>query len=140
VDRIRVVMAKPGLDSHYRGALVVSRYLTAAGMEVVYAGNQLPEQLVNVVLHEDADVVGLSCLSGNHLAMVPPVLDGLRTLGLGHVVVLVGGIIPAAHVPFLLDRGVAAVFGPGSELAAIARCVTERVEAARRADPVAVAR
>jgi methylmalonyl-CoA mutase, C-terminal domain len=129
--RIRVVMAKPGLDSHYRGAMVVSRYLVNQGMEVVYVGNQSAEQIVQTVVQEDADVLGLSSLSGNHQVMVPPILAGLRAQVMGHVVVLLGGIVPAAHIPRLQEAGVDAVFGPGTDLKVIAEFVTLRVAEAR---------
>lgn len=131
MERIRVVMAKPGLDSHFRGIMVVSRYLVEQGMEVIYAGNMLPEQMVATVIQEDADVLGISSLSGNHLVMVPPVLEGLRAAGLDDVVVLLGGIIPAAHVPRLTDMGVTAIFGPGTELPEIAKLVVTRVSEVR---------
>ncbi|MEU6368925.1 cobalamin-dependent protein [Streptomyces sp. NPDC046931] len=137
MDRIRVVMAKPGLDSHYRGTMVVSRYLVQQGMEVVYVGNQTADQIVRTVLAEDADVLGLSSLSGNHLATVPPILAGLRSSGLGDVLVLLGGIVPSADAEVLRAAGVHEIFGPGSELVTIARTIRERV--ARRAAPVAPA-
>ncbi|MFF1720360.1 cobalamin B12-binding domain-containing protein [Streptomyces sviceus] len=128
MDRIRVVMAKPGLDSHYRGTMVVSRYLVQQGMEVVYVGNQTSDQIVRTVLAEDADVLGLSSLSGNHLVMVPPVLEGLRALGLDDVMVLLGGIVPSADAEELRAAGVHEVFGPGTELAAIAASIREYVD------------
>ncbi|MFD7907129.1 cobalamin B12-binding domain-containing protein [Kitasatospora sp. NPDC059747] len=127
MERIRVVMAKPGLDSHYRGVMVVSRHLVQHGMEVVYLGNQLPEQIVQAVLAEDADVLGLSSLSGNHLALVPPVLEGLSALGLEDVLVLLGGIVPAEDADELRAQGVGEVFGPGTDLASIVRVIRERV-------------
>ncbi|MFD9908741.1 cobalamin B12-binding domain-containing protein [Streptomyces sp. NPDC059063] len=128
MDRIRVVMAKPGLDSHYRGTMVVSRYLVQEGMEVVYVGNQTSDQIVRAVLAEDADVLGLSSLSGNHLVTVPPVLDGLRALGLDDVMVLVGGIVPSDDAEALRAAGVHEIFGPGTELAAIAASIRGFVE------------
>lgn len=127
MDRIRVVMAKPGLDSHYRGTMVVSRYLVQQGMEVIYIGNQMPEQIVQTVLAEDADVLGLSSLSGNHLVMVPPILDGLRAFGLADVMVLLGGIVPSADADTLRAAGVHEIFGPGTDLASIARTIHERI-------------
>jgi methylmalonyl-CoA mutase C-terminal domain/subunit len=127
VDRIRVVMAKPGLDSHYRGTMVVSRYLVQQGMEVVYVGNQTADQIVRTVLAEDADVLGLSSLSGNHLMTVPPILEGLRSFGLDDVLVLVGGIVPSADAEVLRKAGVHEIFGPGSELVTIARTIRDHV-------------
>ena len=114
---IRVVLAKVGLDGHDRGVKVVARALRDAGMEVIYAGLwQTPEAVVRTVADEDADWLGLSLLSGAHMTLVPRVLDLLRQAGLGHVGVLVGGIVPEADVPRLLEMGVARVFGPGTSL------------------------
>ncbi|MBV6696691.1 cobalamin-dependent protein [Kitasatospora aureofaciens] len=129
-------MAKPGLDSHYRGIMVVSRHLVRHGMEVVYLGNQLPEQIVQTVLAEDADVLGLSSLSGNHLALVPPVLQGLRAVGADDVPVLLGGIVPAEDADLLRAQGVSEVFGPGTDLTSIVRMIRELV--ARREGALAV--
>ena len=113
----RVVVAKPGLDGHDRGAKVIARALRDAGFEVIYTGlHQTPEQVVQAVVQEDADAVGLSLLSGAHLTLVPRVLDGLRAQGLDDVLVLVGGIIPEADIPVLKERGVAEVFTPGASL------------------------
>ncbi|MET8951060.1 cobalamin B12-binding domain-containing protein [Streptomyces sp. NPDC004393] len=131
MDRIRVVMAKPGLDSHYRGTMVVSRYLVQQGMEVVYVGNQTAEQIVRTVLTEDAQVLGLSSLSGNHLTTVPPILAGLRSSGLHDVLVVLGGIVPSADAEVLRAAGVHEIFGPGSELVTIAQTIRDGV--ARRA-------
>src|SRR5215831_11830167 len=114
---LRIVLAKVGLDGHDRGIKVVARGLRDAGMHVIYAGLwQTPEAVVRAVADEDADWVGLSLLSGAHLTLVPRVLDLLRQAGLGHVGVLVGGIIPEPDVPKLLALGVARVFGPGTAL------------------------
>jgi methylmalonyl-CoA mutase C-terminal domain/subunit len=119
-ERIRVVIAKPGLDGHDRGAKVVARALRDAGMEVVYTGlHQTPEQIVETVVQEDADAVGLSVLSGAHLTLFPRVVELLRERELGHVVVFGGGIIPDADIPPLLEMGVAAIFTPGTPLASI---------------------
>jgi len=116
----RVVVAKPGLDGHDRGAKVIARALRDAGFEVIYTGlHQTAEQVVQAVVQEDADAVGLSLLSGAHLTLVPRVIDGLRDQGRGDVLVLVGGIIPAADIPVLKDLGVAEVFTPGAPLPAI---------------------
>ena len=114
---IRVVLAKVGLDGHDRGVKVVARALRDAGMHVIYAGLwQTPEAVVRTVADEDADWLGLSLLSGAHMTLVPRLLGLLRDAGLGHVGVLVGGIIPEPDVPKLLEMGVARVFGPGTAL------------------------
>jgi methylmalonyl-CoA mutase C-terminal domain/subunit len=116
----RVVVAKPGLDGHDRGAKVIARALRDAGFEVVYTGlHQTPEQVVSAVVQEDADAVGLSMLSGAHLSLVPKVLEGLAAAGRGDVLVIVGGIIPDSDISKLTDLGVAAVFTPGSSLPSI---------------------
>jgi methylmalonyl-CoA mutase C-terminal domain/subunit len=118
--RIRVVIAKPGLDGHDRGAKVIARALRDAGMEVIYTGlRQTPEQIVQAALQEDADVIGLSILSGAHMHICPRVVELLRAEGLGHVVVLVGGIIPDADVPALKALGIEGVFVPGTPMKAI---------------------
>ncbi len=113
--RIRVLVAKPGLDGHDRGAKIVARALRDAGMEVVYTGlHQTPEQIVETAIQEDAQVVGLSILSGAHPTLVPKVVRLLREQGAGDVLVLVGGTIPDEDRPALLDSGVAAIFTPGT--------------------------
>lgn len=113
--KIRVLVAKPGLDGHDRGAKVVARALRDAGMEVIYTGlRQTPEMIAESALQEDVDAVGLSILSGAHMALVPRVLDLLRANGQEHVRVFIGGIIPDEDVPRLLEMGVAGVYGPGT--------------------------
>jgi len=113
--KIRVVVAKPGLDGHDRGAKIIARALRDAGMEVIYTGlHQTPEQIAATVVQEDADAVGLSILSGAHMTLVPKVVSLLSDQGAGDVVVTVGGTIPADDVPELKKLGVAAVFTPGS--------------------------
>ena len=113
--RIRVVVAKPGLDGHDRGAKIIARALRDAGMEVIYTGlHQTPEQIVETVLQEDADAVGLSILSGAHMTLVPRVIELLREQDAGDVVVTVGGTIPAHDIPELKKLGVAEVFTPGA--------------------------
>ncbi len=113
--RIRVLIAKPGLDGHDRGAKVVARALRDAGMEVIYTGlRQTPEMIAEAALQEDVDVVGLSILSGAHMALVPRVLELLKQNGQEHVKVFVGGIIPDEDAPRLLEMGVDAVYGPGT--------------------------
>ena len=113
--KIRVVIAKPGLDGHDRGAKIIARALRDAGMEVIYTGlHQTPEQIVETVLQEDADAVGLSILSGAHMTLVPRVVDLLNEQDAGDVIVTVGGTIPAQDIPELKELGVAAVFTPGA--------------------------
>jgi methylmalonyl-CoA mutase C-terminal domain/subunit len=113
--KIRVVVAKPGLDGHDRGAKIIARALRDAGMEVIYTGlHQTPEQIAETVLQEDADAVGLSILSGAHMTLVPRVVDLLKQQGAEDVVVTVGGTIPADDIPELKKLGVAEIFTPGS--------------------------
>ena len=113
--KIRVVVAKPGLDGHDRGAKIIARALRDAGMEVIYTGlHQTPEQIVETVLQEDADAVGLSILSGAHMTLVPKVIELLREQEAGDVVVTVGGTIPARDIDELKELGVAEVFTPGA--------------------------
>ena len=118
MDRpIRVVVAKPGLDGHDRGAKIIARSLRDAGMEIIYTGlHQTPEQIAATVVQEDADVVGLSILSGAHMTLVPRVVDLLRAEGAGGVLVIVGGTIPRDDIPALKDLGVAEVFTPGAPI------------------------
>ena len=126
-DKIRVLVAKPGLDGHDRGAKVIARALRDAGMEVVYTGlRQTPEMIAEAALQEDVAVVGLSILSGAHMALIPRVLELLRASGLADVPVFVGGIIPDDDLAALRGMGVAGVFGPGTS-------TTDIVEAVRRA-------
>ena len=113
--KTRVVIAKPGLDGHDRGAKVIARALRDAGMEVIYTGlHQTPEQIVETVIQEDADAVGLSILSGAHMTLVPRIVELLRGEGADDVLVTVGGTIPADDIPELTKLGVAAVFTPGA--------------------------
>jgi methylmalonyl-CoA mutase C-terminal domain/subunit len=113
--KIRVVVAKPGLDGHDRGAKIIARALRDAGMEVIYTGlHQTPEQIVETVLQEDADAVGLSILSGAHMTLVPRVVELLREQDAEDVVVTVGGTIPSQDIPELKELGVAEVFTPGA--------------------------
>jgi methylmalonyl-CoA mutase C-terminal domain/subunit len=113
--KIRVLVAKPGLDGHDRGAKVVARALRDAGMEVIYTGlRQTPEMIAEAALQEDVDAVGLSILSGAHMALVPRVLELLKANGQGQVKVFVGGIIPDEDTPRLLELGVMGVYGPGT--------------------------
>ena len=110
-----MVIAKPGLDGHDRGAKIIARALRDAGMEVIYTGlHQTPEQIVETVIQEDADAVGISVLSGAHMTLVPRILAGLRERDVDDVLVVVGGTIPAEDADALRDQGVAAVFTPGA--------------------------
>ena len=129
---IRVLVAKPGLDGHDRGAKVVARALRDAGMEVIYTGiRQTPEMIVESAVQEDVDVVGLSILSGAHLELVPPVTKALDDKGMGHVVVLVGGIIPDSDRAALNEHGVVEVFGPGSNTTDVAEFIRKEVKQRR---------
>ena len=113
--KIRVVVAKPGLDGHDRGAKIIARALRDAGMEVIYTGlHQTPEQIAETVIQEDADAVGLSILSGAHMTLVPKVVELLKEQGVDDVLVTVGGTIPADDIPELKNLGVAEVFTPGA--------------------------
>ncbi|MBJ7518075.1 MAG: cobalamin B12-binding domain-containing protein [Solirubrobacteraceae bacterium] len=113
--KIRVVVAKPGLDGHDRGAKIIARALRDAGMEVIYTGlHQTPEQIVETVIQEDADAVGLSILSGAHMTLVPRIVELLREQDINDVLVTVGGTIPADDIPELKSLGVAEVFTPGA--------------------------
>ena len=117
MQRIRVVIAKPGLDGHDRGAKVIARALRDAGMEVIYTGlRQTPEQIAAAALQEDADVIGLSILSGAHMHICPRLMTVLREKGLDHVLVLVGGIIPDVDIPKLNELGVRGIFLPGTPM------------------------
>lgn len=126
--KIRVIVAKPGLDGHDRGAKVVARALRDAGMEVIYTGlRQTPEMIAETALQEDADAIGLSILSGAHMALIPPILELLKANGQEHVKVFVGGIIPEEDIPRLLELGVAGIYGPGTSTEAIVQDVRKAV-------------
>jgi methylmalonyl-CoA mutase C-terminal domain/subunit len=128
-SRIRVLVAKPGLDGHDRGAKVIARALRDAGMEVVYTGlRQTPEMIVNAALQEDVQVIGLSILSGAHNAIVPRVLELLKEKGMTDVVVIVGGIVPDEDAVELKRQGVGAVFQPGASLEAIVEFIRGSVK------------
>ncbi|NPV75597.1 MAG: cobalamin B12-binding domain-containing protein [Anaerolineae bacterium] len=128
--KIRVLIAKPGLDGHDRGAKVVARALRDAGMEVIYTGlRQTPEMIAEAALQEDVDAVGLSILSGAHLALAPRVVALLRAQGQERVSVFVGGIIPNEDIPLLLQAGVKAVYGPGVSTSKIAEEIRQYVAA-----------
>ena len=122
--RIRVLLAKPGLDGHDRGAKVVARALRDTGMEVIYTGiRQTPEMIVESAIQEDVDVIGLSILSGAHLELFPPIIDGLKKKGGKDVLVIAGGIVPEDDIPALQQMGVKAVFGPGTSTQDIIRFI-----------------
>jgi methylmalonyl-CoA mutase C-terminal domain/subunit len=126
--KIRVVIAKPGLDGHDRGAKIIARALRDAGMEVIYTGlHQTPEQIVETAVQEDADAVGISILSGAHMTLVPRIVEGLRENGRDDVLVVVGGTIPGEDARQLKERGVAEVFTPGAPTGEIVQFVRERV-------------
>jgi methylmalonyl-CoA mutase C-terminal domain/subunit len=125
---IRVVIAKPGLDGHDRGAKVIARALRDAGMEVIYTGlRQTPEQIVAAALQEDADAIGLSILSGAHMHICPRLMELLREKGLDDVLVVVGGIIPDVDIPKLREMGVKGVFLPGTPMQGIITFITDNV-------------
>jgi methylmalonyl-CoA mutase C-terminal domain/subunit len=130
--KIRVVVAKPGLDGHDRGAKIIARALRDAGMEVIYTGlHQTPEQIVETVIQEDAHAVGLSILSGAHMTLVPRIVALLKEQGIDDVLVTVGGTIPSDDIPELKRLGVAEVFTPGSSTTAIVDFIREGVAAAQ---------
>ena len=133
-DRLRILVAKPGLDGHDRGAKVVARALRDAGHEIIYTGlRQTPEMIVRAAVDEDVDAVGLSILSGAHRTLLPRVVEGLRAAGAGDILVFAGGIIPEEDVAELAAKGVRKVFGPGTKLAEIAAWVAAEVKPRTRA-------
>ena len=126
--RIRVVIAKPGLDGHDRGAKVIARALRDAGMEVIYTGlRQTPEQIVAAALQEDADAIGLSILSGAHMHICPRVMQLLHEKGLDDVLVVIGGIIPDVDIPRLKAAGIRGIFLPGSPMQNIIQFISDNV-------------
>jgi methylmalonyl-CoA mutase C-terminal domain/subunit len=130
--KIRVVVAKPGLDGHDRGAKIIARALRDAGMEVIYTGlHQTPEQIVETALQEDADAVGLSILSGAHMTLVPRIVELLREQEAGDIVVVVGGTIPNQDIPELKELGVAEVFTPGAPTQSIIDFIRDAVGGSR---------
>jgi len=126
--KIRVLIAKPGLDGHDRGAKVVARALRDAGMEVIYTGlRQTPEMIVEAALQEDVDVVGLSILSGAHTTLLPRIINLLKENGLDDVLVVAGGIIPDEDVPALNELGVRGIFGPGTSTKEVVKFIEEEI-------------
>jgi methylmalonyl-CoA mutase C-terminal domain/subunit len=131
--KLRVLIAKPGLDGHDRGAKVIARALRDAGMEVIYTGlRQTPEMVAEAALQEDVDAIGLSVLSGAHMALIPRVIELLQQQGQPDVPVLIGGIIPDEDVPVLKDKGVVAVFGPGTSTDSIIAAFRQAAAASAR--------
>ena len=127
-EKIRVLVAKPGLDGHDRGAKVIARALRDAGFEVVYTGlHQTPEMIVHAAVEEDVHVVGLSILSGAHNALVPEVIEGIKKAGLDDVIFVVGGIIPDEDIIFLKQQGVHMVFTPGASLTEVVEYIQTAV-------------
>lgn len=125
---IRVLVAKPGLDGHDRGAKVIAQALRDAGMEVIYTGlRQTPEQIVQTAIQEDVDVVALSSLSGAHLHLFPPVVQGLKNNNAGDILVLGGGVIPDEDIPLLEEAGIAGIFGPGTTTASVIEYIKKKV-------------
>jgi methylmalonyl-CoA mutase, C-terminal domain len=124
--KLRLLIAKPGLDGHDRGAKIIARALRDAGMEVIYTGlHQTPEQIVETAIQEDADAVGISILSGAHMTLVPRILDGLKENGAEDVLVVLGGTIPTADAKALRELGVAAIFTPGAPTSTIVEFLRE---------------
>jgi len=127
--KIRVMVAKPGLDGHDRGARILARCFRDAGFEVVYTGcHQTPEQIASSAIQEDVDLVGLSCLSGAHLALFPKVVELLREKGAGDIAVIGGGIIPEQDFPSLYDAGIKAIFTPGASLDSIVAWIKTNIK------------
>lgn len=129
VRKIRVLVAKPGLDSHDRGAKIVARALRDAGMEVIYTGlRQTPEQIVEAALQEDVDVLALSILSGAHMTLLPDIMKLMRVKDMTDVLVIAGGIIPKEDIQPLKDAGIFEIFGPGTPTDDIVRYIKEKIE------------
>ncbi len=127
--KIRVLVAKPGQDSHDRGVKIVARALRDAGMEVVYTGlRQTPEQIVEAAVQEDVDVLAMSILSGAHMTLLPAVMKLMEERGMSDVLVLAGGIIPDEDVPALKEKGIADIFGPGTPTDEIIRYIHEKIK------------
>jgi methylmalonyl-CoA mutase C-terminal domain/subunit len=128
-ETYRVIVAKPGLDGHDRGAKVVARALRDAGFEVIYTGlHQTPEQIAETAIQEDADAVGLSCHSGAHMTLFPRVVEQLRERGAGDILIFGGGIIPTDDIPKLVDAGIEKIFTPGASTGDIAVWLRQRLE------------
>ncbi len=124
-NKKRVLIARLGMDAHWRGSVVVARAIRDAGFEIIYLGNQTPEAIVEIAIEEDVDIIGLSTLSGNHLILAPKVIELLKTKKIDDKTVMIGGTIPPDDVPILKKAGVAGVFGPGSPLDKIVEFVAK---------------
>ena len=136
---MRVVIAKPGLDGHDRGAKVITRVLRDGGHEVIYTGiRKTPEQIINILIDEDATALGISSLSGAHEVLIPKICDKMRTVGLTDVVVFAGGIIPEKDHESLYSSGVRAIFGPGTHSESIINFLIEVSERQKRGEPTGV--
>ena len=132
----RILVGKPGLDGHDRGAKVVARALRDAGYEVIYTGlHQTPEMIVDSAVQEDVDVVGLSILSGAHLELFPQIISGLKERGMANVILVAGGIIPESDRDTLMAMGIRGIFGPGSSMRQVSSFVLEAVETQRNPTP-----
>jgi len=121
---IRVLLARLGLDAHWRGSIVVAHALRDAGMEVIYIGNQMPKEIVETAIQEDVDIIGLSSLSGNHMILAPEVVKRLREKGMQEIPVVLGGTVPPDDIPILKEAGIAGIFGPGSSLKEIIQFIS----------------
>jgi methylmalonyl-CoA mutase C-terminal domain/subunit len=122
--RIKVLLSRLGLDAHWRGSIVVAHALRDAGMEVIYIGNQMPQEIVETAIQEDVDIIGLSSLSGNHLILAPEVVKMLKEKGMQEIPVVLGGTVSPDDIPILKDAGIARVFGPGSSLKEIIQFIS----------------
>ena len=122
--RIRVLIARLGMDAHWRGSITVARALRDAGMEVIYLGNQLPEEIAKAAIQEDADIVGISTLSGNHMILAPAVVKQLQAKGAAEKIVVLGGAIPPDDIAKLKEAGIDEVFGPGTPIEKIIHFIT----------------
>ncbi len=122
--RIKVLLSRLGLDAHWRGSIVVAHALRDAGMEVIYIGNQMPQEIVETAIQEDVDIIGLSSLSGNHMILAPEVVKMLKEKGMQEIPVVLGGTVPPDDIPILKEAGIAGVFGPGSSLKEIIQFIS----------------
>ena len=121
---IRILLARLGLDAHWRGSIVVAHALRDAGMEVIYIGNQMPKEIVETAIQEDVDIIGLSSLSGNHMILAPEVVKRLREKGTQEIPVVLGGTVPPDDIPILKEAGISGIFGPGSSLKEIIQFIS----------------
>jgi methylmalonyl-CoA mutase C-terminal domain/subunit len=122
---IKVLMARLGLDAHWRGSIVVAHALRDAGMEVIYIGNQMPKEIVETAIQEDVDIIGLSSLSGNHMILAPEVVRKLKEKGMQDIPVVLGGTVPPDDIPKLKESGISGIFGPGSSLKEIIQFISK---------------